>query len=117
MRSRHFDEDNEEQPQELSLFEWIERSVDLALQAHGVWNLPVSQTVGEIVKVAEALANPAPGDLRKVIFDPKKMSAVDRDSVIRAIAIYKAVAAEMMGLSNKEMEKKLREFAKELGDD
>lgn len=115
MSSRHVDEDDDQQQQELSPFQMIERAVDLALQAHGIWDIDISQTTGEIVKVAEALAKPA-GDIRKGMFDPKKISATDRESVLRAIAIYKAVAAEMLGMTYQQMEKKLKKYAEELGD-
>lgn len=114
--SRHVYKDDEQQPEEeLSPFQMIERAVDLALQAHGIWNLEISQTMGEIVQVAEAIAKPT-SDVRKGMFDLTKIAAADRDSVVRAIAIYMAVAAEMLGMTRHQMEKKLAKFAKELGD-
>jgi hypothetical protein len=69
------------------------------------------------MRVAEALAQTKPGDFRKGIFDPKKIAAVDRESIIRAIAIYKAVAAEMLGMSYQQMQKRLKKYAEELGDE
>lgn len=109
-------EEQEQHSEPISFFEFINRTVNLALQAHGVWSLEASETIGEIVQVAEELAKTNPGDFRKSVFNIKKMSAVDREAIIRAIAIYKAVAAELFGMSYAQIEKKIDKYAKEFGD-
>ena len=115
MPAGDFDPDQPDSPP-ISFFEFINRTVNLALQAHGVWSVEASETIGEIVQVAEELAKTNPGDFRKSVFDIKKMSAVDREAIIRAIAIYKAVAAELFGMTYAQIEKKIDKYAKEFGD-
>jgi len=112
--SRPFDEDDEEIPQEeLSPFQLIEKAVDLALQAHGIWNIEVSETVGKIVQVAENLAKVEPGDLRKLTYDPRKIAAADRESLFKAIAIFKLVAGETFGLTRAQVQKKIDKYVEQ----
>lgn len=109
-------EDEQPEPEQISFFDFIDRTVNLALQAHGVWNVEVSETIGEIVKVSQELSNPNPGEFRHAVFDTKKIAAVpavNREAVIKAIAIYKLVAAEMFAISHEEMEKRVQKYTKE----
>lgn len=109
----HQPPDDESLEEYVSFFDFVYKTVNLALQAHNVWNLEIDDTVGEIVNVAKALAGP---DINKGVFDPRKISAipaVNREAVIKAIAIYTLVAAETFGISDAEMEKRVQRYTKE----
>jgi len=99
--------------EQLTPFQLIEKAVDLALQAHGIHGLEVRATVGEIVQVAKELGKTDSRDFRKGVYDHKKIASIDRESLIRAIAIYKAVAADLLGMSYEQIERQIDKYAKE----
>lgn len=108
--------DPDEQPEEeLSPFQLIERAVDLALQAHGIHGLEVRATVGEIVQVAQELSKADP-DFRKSMFDPRKMTALEFNAFIDALAIYIKVGTKASGRTSAQFQKRLMKRLRELGD-
>ena len=114
MSKRHFHEDDEEPtPEELSIFEFMERAVDLALQSHGVWNLEISGTMAPIFRVAENLTKVDTKDFRNIIYDPKKLAAVDRETLCKAFAIFKLVAIERWGWTREQLQKKIEKYMDE----
>jgi len=102
------------QDEELSPFKLIERVVDTAMQAHGIWTPEVSATIGQIVKVAEELSDETLAHdenyLRYGMVNYKKLRGVDPKVVFRALAIYKQALADLCGMDIKQVEAEIRKY-------
>ena len=88
--------------------------VDAALQAHGVYSPEVSNTVGQILKVADELSKPEfvhdEHYLRYGMIDFKQMYGIKPETLFRALAIYKQAIADLCGLTIDEVEKEIRKY-------
>lgn len=104
----------QEDIQEVPLLELIGRMVDAAMQAHKVYTPEVSNTIGQIIKVADELSKPEfehdEHYLRYGMIDFKQMYGVKMETLFRALAIYKQAIADLSGLTIEQVEKEIRKY-------